>query len=534
MPTFDYTVELERSLLKIVSSSVIMARRYIHRVNPSFFTTAERKFVFEVLEEALRTTGQLATRKVFEYEVGKRVEDTDQQYFIGEWNLVEAVDTQDPPEVLIKKLNEANIGRDILKTGAEVDTLLENGNIEEALSRLKQGAMAINAQGGERSLVELTDFSTRDQTILDKKTNPAKYRGLSTGFDYFDKITGGLYGGELTLVAGLTGLGKSTFVRQLEMNVVIMNPGKNVLHIANEEYQEQVEHKFDANFTEIPYLDFKRGDISPEDLERWREYMRNWNHGRIFLKEVPAFTEVTLAEQAYRECESKGIEIHLIIIDHLPHVKPIQKTWGENDELKKAAGDCKELARWLHIPVVVPTQAATVVEKKQERGKRGGKLDVYGSKAQVHVSNTFILITDKGKDETQVDLEDWERDVFWLVDVKKNRDGPAFWLRAKHRVQIGRIEEVAGQGGKGSPADDAKAEDLMQKDEGVADDAQAAAVRASLAEADGDNVKETELPPPEAPPATPVEHKRAVETVLSRVRKMRQEKKANSAATPSV
>jgi hypothetical protein len=197
---------------------------------------------------------------------------------------------------------------------------------------------------------------------------------------------------------------------------------------------------------------FKQGSIDDADLEKWERIMGAWHHGLVFIKEVPAFTDVTLVEQAVRELEAKGIKIHAITIDHLPHVKPIQQAWGENDERFKAASDCKELARWLRLPVVVPTQAATIVEEKQSKGKPGGKLDVYGSKGQVHVANTFVLVTETGKDDTQTALEDWERDVFWRCDCKKNRDGATFWFRAKHFVKIGKIVEVPKDGESGSAA----------------------------------------------------------------------------------
>jgi hypothetical protein len=69
----------------------------------------------------------------------------------------------------------------------------------------------------------------------------------------------------------------------------------------------------------------------------------------------------------------------------------------------------------------------------------------------VHVANTFVIITDKGKDEKQTGREEWERDVFWLVDCKKNRDGAKFWFRVRHHVLVGRvteeIEEASGAAG---------------------------------------------------------------------------------------
>jgi len=539
MSTFDYTVELERSLLKIVSSSSMQARRYMHRVRESLFTSEERKFIFNVLKKSLDVTGQLATRKVFEYEVGKRVEDSDQQYFVGEWNLVDAVDTQDAPEVLLDKLEEANTGRDIVKLGAEVDALLEGGRIAESLAHLKRRSLSIGGKTDDRPLVELTDYQNREQTLLDKIKNPDKYRGIQTGFTAFDNFGGGLFPGELTLIAGLTGTGKSTLVRQIVANVVThpLNFGANVLYVANEEYLEQVEHKFDANFSEVPYLDFKRGNISDEDIDKWRNCMQKWErngkpNGRVFIKEVPAFTDVTLVEQAYRQCEARGIKIGLIIIDHLPHIKPIQQVWGENDEMKKAASDCKDLARSLRVHVVIPTQAATEVMKKQERGRRGSKLDVYGSKGQVHVANTFILITETGKDDAQQCANEWDKDVLWLVDIKKNRDGPPFYFRAKHKVKIGRIEEILGTGQKGDPLEDKEDDphptvNLIKKDEAIADSEQSDAVNSAIA--DGDDVTEPDGGGNKT--SDPVEFDVGIR--MGVIRRMR-ERKANASRNSSV
>jgi hypothetical protein len=126
-------------------------------------------------------------------------------------------------------------------------------------------------------------------------------------------------------------------------------------------------------------------------------------------------------------------------------VRPIEKAWGEYDEQGKAAADCKELARAYDLSVVVATQAATIVEEKQSKGRRAGKMDVYGSKEQVHVANTAMFITLLGKDESQTDREEWERDVFWLGDVKKNRDGATFSFKMKHHVRFGYVEEIIGE-----------------------------------------------------------------------------------------
>ena len=446
---FNETAELERSLLYTLTKSVMMCRKYIQGVKIEWFTSEPRKFIFILSMETFLQSRSILTEKVFKYEIDKKIEQTQYKYYLSEWNIIQEVTVSDPVEVLSEKLSEAALGRRMMDAIERVVLKAEAGKISEAVGLYKQTAISMNVARVDHPIVDITDYQHRLKLIRDKQANPEKYLGIKTGFDSFDRRTGGLFAQELTLIAGVTGLGKSTLVKQLQKGIITLNHNKNVLHIANEESQIQVETKFDALFSEIPYLDFKLARMEQGDIDRWIEVMevdlQKPNIGHVYVKEVPAFTDVTLVEQAYRELEAKGIKIDVIIIDHLPHIVPILSAWGENDEKAKAAADCKQLAKDLNCSVVIPTQAATEVEEKQSKGKRAGKLDVYGSKAQVHVANTFIIITDKGK-VPDPSLEEWEQDVNWLADVKKNRDGPPFCFRCRHYVKFGKVVETFDKG----------------------------------------------------------------------------------------
>lgn len=471
MSSFNDTVELERSFLKAMLESQVLARTYLHQAKEDFFTSEPRRFIFALAEVTLRESNSLLARAVFDYELASRIPDKKEaSSYAGEWSLIDAITKYDPPESVIVKLTEADMGRRALGVSEVVIGMLQKGQIKEAVAHLKRSSLSITSTREDRPVVSLTEIQERLKMIREKQKNPEKFRGLRTGFHTFDSITGGVFPGELTLIAGITGLGKSTLCRSIAKGLATLNGPKNVLHVINEEYLEQVQHKYDALLTGIPYMDFKLGSISDPDLDRWQKFMQEEmtkaGRGQVFIKEVPAFHDVTVVEQAYRVLENRGIPIHAIIIDHLPHVKPIGQAWGENDERAKAAADCKELARWLRVPVITPTQAATEVEKKQSSGKRAGKLDVYGSKGQIHVANTFLIITFRGTDETQITIPEYLRDVFMLADVKKQRDGPPFMFHLRHYVQIGLIEEIKDPTKKADPESKAKI-DAIEKELGV-------------------------------------------------------------------
>ena len=347
MPSFDHTVDLERLLLKALTSSPMMARMYLHRASEDMFTSNERKFIFECAVKALEDAKGALTRAVYEYEVGSRIPEAEAAYYLSEWNLVEGLLVEEQPDVLIEKISTANVGRKALSLAEDVVGLLEKGNISEAVAHLRRESMLIGGAKDDRPMVELTDYQRRIDLIADKRAHPEKYLGIRTGFKTYDDRTGGLFKGEMLLLAGITGLGKSTVCKQIAKNIIELNPGKNVLHIANEEYLEQVENKYDAVWSRVPYQDFKKATISDEDFQKWVDKMEalKLSGGRLFVKELPAFTDVTLIERAYRELENLGIRIDVIIVDHLPHVIPVQRAWGENDERAKAASEVKDLAR---------------------------------------------------------------------------------------------------------------------------------------------------------------------------------------------
>ena len=439
------TVPMEESLLYHVTHIQSVARMILPRLRESMFTSSERAFICKSAKDVYEKTHGLLSELVFNHELGKLPE-SERKLASAAYNIVCTRSDPQDCETLISKLAEEELGRTIAEQLSKEKDLLVAGNFKELERTRKVAALSTTGSIDHIRLVDYSDYKRREQTIADKKANPEKYLGIKTGFKTFDERTGGVFPGELTLIAAVTGLGKSTLVKQLVANFVMQ--GKNVLLAANEEYLEQVEHKLDAVFTGIPYQAFKRATLDADQMTAWKKKIDHdmSKMGKLYIEEVPAFTDVSLVEYAYRKLEAKGIKIDVILIDHLPLIKPIQAAMSTNDEEKKTSADCKELARSLRVPVIVPTQAATCVEEKQSKGKRAGKLDVYGSRTQIHVANVFVILTFKRKICDDESVPEYLRDVVLLADIKKNRDGPPFSFTIRHKVQCGQLEEIDDAG----------------------------------------------------------------------------------------
>lgn len=66
-----------------------------------------------------------------------------------------------------------------------------------------------------------TDFADLATGNAEQLLDPARLIGVSTGYEYLDRLTGGLKAGHLYILAAETGMGKSVFAANLVVNAII-------------------------------------------------------------------------------------------------------------------------------------------------------------------------------------------------------------------------------------------------------------------------------------------------------------------------
>lgn len=481
------TVDIERHLLKVITTDKMRARAYILSIKDIWFTGL-RNLIYKIVFEIFNNTPTMLTTELFEAEISKRFSGDDKaskrSKYLTEWTIIQNIIVHESVDALIDKLKEKERINKISDICAKTLQNIQNGDVEQASAILKAESMLLDSGiNVDKPLIDLTDVDDLHKHIEDQKANPSKYSGIKTGFKRFDIRTGGLFKAELTLIAALTGIGKSTILKQMAFNIARGNlhdenplrrySGKNVLHVTNEEHRDQVRYKYSSLFSDIDYFQFKNATISDDDLIHWRSVMTEMKkdqYGRIFVKEIPQFSNASEIYRCCIELENRGFHIDVVVLDYLDHLSPIQKAWSEYDEQAKAAWDVKSLAIDLNIPLITATQAGSNVEDKQEKGRKFGKNDVYGSRRKIHIANTFIGIMLADYDCNQLlskggDREDESAcDKFLVAEVCKSRDGAIFSFALRHKVKVGRVEDDDWMKNKNSgPSDKQKVIDGLNE-----------------------------------------------------------------------
>lgn len=438
------TVNFERQLLHMLLDKMNL-QRTLGKHSQDFFTNFSRQFIYDCINSTFSDKRAVLTRDKLEFEIQKKFDpaknkDTIED-ILSEYELVlKTIPTGDIDGV-IAYLDNVLLGNHAELLILEAYGMLEKGDYAGAAKILMQKSVDLQEKHDEGAVLSLHD-DTADlfEEIENRKVHPEEYAGILTGFEKFDKMTGGLFPAELTVIFGLSGKGKSTFMKALACNM--RKNGKVILHCGNEENLFQMRLKYMCADSGLKYSPLKRGTYDDEEFNRMKVFSENARStGKIYVYEFPQQTDATWIERAYRSLEMRGIHVDAIFVDYLDLMKPISTAYSENDEQGKITSDLKQLAINCHCPVVTATQAGTQSEKQEKKAKPFlTAADVFGTKRKVHSANTLIGIVNQTATAMANDLDVKDRRIHHMVlCVPKNRDGAVFTFRLKLDTECGQF-----------------------------------------------------------------------------------------------
>lgn len=122
--------------------------------------------------------------------------------------------------------------RQIIKAAHEIIRSGEAGTLDEALEKVNEKVAEVNKLNSGNSKFKLSSMADHIEEAKSRFENWGKMFGLSTGFPSIDKLTLGLPGGELIIIAGETSKGKTLLSMNIANNVAKL--GGRILFITLE------------------------------------------------------------------------------------------------------------------------------------------------------------------------------------------------------------------------------------------------------------------------------------------------------------
>ncbi len=239
---------------------------------------------------------------------------------------------------------------------AKLDELADTGrthsdeHIRPVLGRVMKDVVAL-AEQGKRSL------------------------GTPTGYKHLDKATAGLFPGRITYIAARPGIGKSSFVRCLAINVAaIEDAAHGVVFIQLEGTREEVGRGLLCSEARVDGLKFAAGIVQPADWARLAE-------SGEFLAQLPIWVEdrsctvddiIAIVRRHQAEFNRPATEttreqrIVLVIVDYVQRVKSDESREKRNEELAVISQRLKDdLAKGCNVHVLALAAMNREVEKRK-------------------------------------------------------------------------------------------------------------------------------------------------------------------------
>jgi len=252
----------------------------------------------------------------------------------------------------------------------------------------------------------------KDESLLPdleyQRNNPNQTKGINTGIEVLTKITNGWNPGELVIVCGRPGQGKSILLMNFALEAYLDN--KNILFITLEMPFRQQQLRAISRMLNLPYSKLKvphylspgEWDYLNDDIKRYLD-----KENFFFMVDSPEHCTASFIDNKITTIENvRGVKIDLLIVDPIYLMRAGNKVDNreKEDPVGMISGELKRLAMQFGIPVLVASQFNREGGKRHQTGKDPNTMDMSFSDRLGHNSDIILGITADYNDLAQLHI----------------------------------------------------------------------------------------------------------------------------------
>lgn len=333
------------------------------------------------------------------------------------------------------------------------------GDVQEFVDEAEQSIFELARIKSESDVVPVREAIQQAFHVLtEARQKGGGVTGFSSGFTELDRRTSGMHKGDLYIVAGRPGMGKTSFVLNVAANVAspklvssrergaapVEVSGDAVAFFSLEMPREQLAARLLSSEARVNMADLRSGQVSSDDWNKLTEAAARMGRIPLWLDDTPAISILDLRaklrrlQAELRKHPDGPKELGLVAIDYLQLMSGRKGVNSREQEISEISRGLKQLAKEMSVPVMALSQLNRSVETRGTKDKRPQLSDLRESGAIEQDADAIMFIY---RDEYY--FEDSPDKGQAEVIVAKQRNGPTGTVKVKFTQQYTRFDNLA-------------------------------------------------------------------------------------------
>jgi replicative DNA helicase len=430
-----HSEEAELAVLGSMLSSKEAVSKAIQHLKEDYFYKISHSKIFSVMVVLFDKGISIDTVSVIDLlKKNKDLEKVGGTYFIT--GLVESVPTAANIDRYSKIVTEKALLRNLITLSHNIakEAYDDSQDISEILDTVEQSIFAITNNRMQKGFTQINNVVVDALEKLEIiRASGGSVIGVPSGLIDLDEMTSGFQDGDLIIIAGRPGMGKTALALSMIRNASLdakVGVGMFSLEMANHQLAMRLlcaEARVDSHYVrtgKLPSKLWRNLSVSAGNLE----------NAPIYLDDTPALTVLELRAKARRLKAEHNVG--MIVVDYLQLMQGPRGVESRQQEISVISRSLKALAKELNIPVIALSQLSRAVEQRADRKPQLSDLRESGA---IEQDADVVIFLYRPWIYSQEDEDEGKAEVI----VSKQRNGPTGTIQASFISKYARFENFS-------------------------------------------------------------------------------------------
>ena len=324
------------------------------------------------------------------------------------------------------------------------------GDVDSLMDEVERNVLRISESRVQSQTTTIKELVKKAiGTIEDFHQRQGVLTGVGTGFVDLDKMTTGLHGGEMVVIAARPSMGKTSLAMNIAEHVAI-EQRLPVGVFSLEMTAESLVLRMLCSRSRVNLRNVREGFLAERDFPKLTGAAGKLANAPLFIDDSSALSILQLRAKARRMAQQYGIKLFVVDYLQLLH-STARRAENRQQEIADISSGIKSLAKELSIPIIVLSQLNREIEREKGRPPRLSDLRESGAIEQdADVVGLLYKPKTSSDDEEGGDAVEEDAAPINLL-IAKQRNGPTGDVNLTFIKSYTRFESAAKVGDEDVP-----------------------------------------------------------------------------------